>query len=255
MTKKNRDKKRKRSAAKTDLIKIPLEQQAHAVLSNWTPTISQLTENLNSSLLDLRPLEEEAQTLQSNVQQQRAEYLQELVLRYNRQEKGEQLTLEEKVKAQSQLDNLHEMSEELGDLASEKIQIATQVYDLIDAEIQRLDTAVATLETDYSSETAVLREVSAHKEHAKRLALKGSSESSSSKNIPMASPSDVKYCLCQAPAHGKMLSCDNQTCLVEWFHLSCVGLTRPPAHGKWFCPECCELLGDPNKPKKKRQKS
>ena len=64
-------------------------------------------------------------------------------------------------------------------------------------------------------------------------------------SLPIASPGDVKYCVCQAPAHGKMVSCDNETCLVGWFHLSCVGLKEPPKMGKWYCPECFDLLGDP----------
>ena len=103
-------------------------------------------------------------------------------------------------------------------------------------------------------------DVSAHRDHAKRLpglalhkampttsgeascgALRGGVGSS----LPIASPGDVKYCVCQAPAHGKMVSCDNETCLVGWFYLSCVGLKEPPKMGKWYCPECFDLLGDP----------
>ena len=153
------------------------------------------------------------------------------------------------------------MSEEISEVGREKIQLATQAYDLIDAEIQRLDEAVKKIESEYPTETAVLRDVSAHREHAKRIALRkampttpgGSALSSSA--LTMASPGDVKYCVCQAPAHGKMISCDNETCLIEWFHLSCVGLKEPPKVGKWYCPECFDLLGDPNKPRRKRKRS
>ena len=248
--------KRKRSVATPA---APLEEQARQVLHTWNPTIPNLVHSLETSLQELRPLEEESKTLSLQLHRQRSEYLQELLVRYSRQERGEQLTLEEKVKAQAHLDSLHELSEELGDLASEKIQIATQVYDLIDAEIQRLDNTVSTIERDYPSETAVLRDVSAHREHTKRLSLRVQKPSTLSSGngaaLPMSSPSDVKYCLCQAPAHGKMLSCDNETCLVEWFHLSCVGLKEPPKVGRWYCPECFELLGDPNKPRKKRRSS
>ena len=206
----------------------PLEDQALAVLQQWRPTMPALSQSLAHSLNELRPLEEEATATQIKVHKQREEYLNELLVRYERQQQEEDVTLEERVKAQSNLDQLHELAEDIHEVATEKIQIATQAYDLIDAEIQRLDAAVHKIETDYPTETAVLRDVSAHREHAKRLALKnampttpgGSALAGSSSLLPLASPGDVKYCVCQAPAHGKMLSCDNETCLVEWFHLS-----------------------------------
>lgn len=253
----SRSRKKKRTVS---IPKVPLEDQASEILSLWGPTIPHLVQDLHSKLHEIRPLEEEAQTIKKKLHHQREEYLRELLIRYNRQHQGEELTLEEKVKAQAHLDSLHEMSEDLEQVAYEKIQVGGQVYDLIDDEIKRLDALLSSMEGDYPKETAVLREVTAHREHAKRLALRTQQPSSpsgtgQSTSIPMASPSDVKYCVCQAPAHGKMLSCDNETCLVEWFHLSCVGLKEPPKVGKWYCPECYELLGDPNGPKKKRRKT
>lgn len=47
------------------------------------------------------------------------------------------------------------------------------------------------------------------------------------------------YCICQKPSEGEMIACDNMQCPREWFHLSCVGLTKAPAgNNEWFCPEC-----------------
>jgi inhibitor of growth protein 4 len=252
---------KKRSAPAGKKPTIPLEVQSVVVLENWKPTIPKLVQNVQTTLSQLRPLEEEASTIQLKVQNHREAYLNELLMRYERQQSGKELTLEEKVKAQSNLDQLQEMSEEISEVGREKIQLATQAYDLIDAEIQRLDDAVKKIESEYPTETAVLRDVSAHREHAKRIALRkampttpgGSALSSSA--LTMASPGDVKYCVCQAPAHGKMISCDNETCLIEWFHLSCVGLKEPPKVGKWYCPECFDLLGDTNKPRRKRKRS
>ena len=48
---------------------------------------------------------------------------------------------------------------------------------------------------------------------------------------------DVKYCTCRSVSYGDMVACDNDDCPYEWFHWSCVGLTKEPA-GKWYCPEC-----------------
>ena len=47
------------------------------------------------------------------------------------------------------------------------------------------------------------------------------------------------YCWCGGEEEGRMVACDNDSCLIEWFHFECVGLTRRP-RGKWFCCEECE---------------
>lgn len=50
-------------------------------------------------------------------------------------------------------------------------------------------------------------------------------------------PDDEIYCLCRSGSYGEMIACDNPKCKYEWFHYSCVGLTRAP-RGKWNCPLC-----------------
>lgn len=45
-------------------------------------------------------------------------------------------------------------------------------------------------------------------------------------------------CLCKKPPYGEMVGCDNPNCPVEWFHLDCVGLDRPPTETTWLCPQC-----------------
>jgi len=45
------------------------------------------------------------------------------------------------------------------------------------------------------------------------------------------------YCLCRRGDFGEMIACDNPKCKYEWFHYSCVGLTRAP-RGRWNCPLC-----------------
>ncbi|XP_078534123.1 inhibitor of growth protein 2 isoform X1 [Lissotriton helveticus] len=50
-------------------------------------------------------------------------------------------------------------------------------------------------------------------------------------------PNEPTYCLCKQVSYGEMIGCDNEQCLIEWFHFSCVGLTYKPK-GKWYCPKC-----------------
>lgn len=50
---------------------------------------------------------------------------------------------------------------------------------------------------------------------------------------------DKKYCLCQNVSYGKMVACDNESCAMEWFHWTCVGLKSEP-NGTWYCPACAE---------------
>lgn len=39
---------------------------------------------------------------------------------------------------------------------------------------------------------------------------------------------EPRYCYCNQVSFGEMVACDNETCPREWFHLSCVGLSRAP---------------------------
>lgn len=48
---------------------------------------------------------------------------------------------------------------------------------------------------------------------------------------------DTRYCICNDVAYGKMIACDDKNCPIEWYHLSCSGLSRPPK-GQWFCKSC-----------------
>lgn len=53
---------------------------------------------------------------------------------------------------------------------------------------------------------------------------------------------DKKYCTCQSVSYGNMVACDNDDCPYEWFHWSCVGMTKEP-QGTWYCDECKTKLG------------
>ncbi|KAF8418230.1 hypothetical protein EV426DRAFT_345290 [Tirmania nivea] len=52
---------------------------------------------------------------------------------------------------------------------------------------------------------------------------------------------EPRYCLCNGVSHGLMLGCDNEECDLQWFHLECLGLVKPPPQKVlWFCPFCRE---------------
>ena len=58
---------------------------------------------------------------------------------------------------------------------------------------------------------------------------------------------EPRYCYCNEISFGEMVACDNDACPREWFHLSCVGLTKPPGKNGKSIPlfyECggCKLL-------------
>ncbi|KNC83466.1 hypothetical protein SARC_04275 [Sphaeroforma arctica JP610] len=56
--------------------------------------------------------------------------------------------------------------------------------------------------------------------------------------VQLPKPTEETYCICNQVSYGEMVGCDNEnSCLREWFHYSCVGLTEAPK-GKWYCPEC-----------------
>ena len=46
----------------------------------------------------------------------------------------------------------------------------------------------------------------------------------------------LRYCYCNGPSYGPMVACDMAGCEREWFHLECVGLTKPPNSKSEFLP-------------------
>ena len=56
---------------------------------------------------------------------------------------------------------------------------------------------------------------------------------------PHNDKADKLYCYCERPTFPPMIPCEGHNCKIEWFHYSCVNLTRkPPKTKSWFCPEC-----------------
>ena len=49
--------------------------------------------------------------------------------------------------------------------------------------------------------------------------------------------SEDTFCVCRGALTDSMLACDNNSCEIGWFHLSCVGQKSIPV-GIWTCPQC-----------------
>lgn len=160
-------------------------------------------------------------------------------------------------------------SREYGD---DKVQLAVQTYEMVDKHIRRLDSDLTRFEEELKQQRQLERaqgggteeESRKRKGHEKsdgvRKKRRGKKEhvdvddlstpshsSSATPLITMATdmnvldmpvdPNEPTYCLCHQVSYGEMIGCDNNDCLIEWFHFGCVGLTTKPK-GKWYCPKC-----------------
>lgn len=52
---------------------------------------------------------------------------------------------------------------------------------------------------------------------------------------------EPRYCYCNEISFGEMVACDNDACPREWFHLSCVGLSKPPGKNGKSLPQLARL--------------
>ncbi|XP_030631168.1 inhibitor of growth protein 5b [Chanos chanos] len=181
------------------------------------------------------------------------------------------LASEERVQHLQRIENAYSKCKEYSD---DKVQLAMQIYELVDKHIRRLDADLARFESDLkdklnsggheSSDEKKSRKDKGNKEKRGSNARdkKGSDLDSPKqkrhKNSPTVSdsvlamhPSDVldmpvdpnepTYCLCSQVSYGEMIGCDNSDCPIEWFHFACVGLTSKPK-GKWYCPRCIQEM-------------
>ena len=141
----------------------------------------------------------------------------------------------------------------------EKIAIASQIYDLVDHHIRRLDSDLSNYECllkqngEYDEEELTRKidpptsaEVAPLKKKTtvgrKRVFMEevpAPSFLSLAKAIkePVIDPNEPIYCTCRRVSYGHMIACDNEGCFYEWFHYECLGLNEPLA-GIWFCVAC-----------------
>lgn len=118
--------------------------------------------------------------------------------------------------------------------AAEKVALARQSYETVDAHIRRLDAEIAALSDQLSAAAA---------DTAAGSSADFDDDASSYGGQPPVEldmpvdPNEPLYCICQRVSFGEMIACDNTRCPIGWFHMECVHLTAPPK-GTWYCDSC-----------------
>lgn len=133
-------------------------------------------------------------------------------------------------------------------LSSSKVQLAVKNYDLIDQNIKVVDHEIVLLERalidsgeldfveDSSSSGTTFASGKKGTSHKKRK-LDSSSNLNNLGSDCSVDPNEPVYCVCNRIAFGDMIACDNEECPIEWFHYTCVNLTKKPRN-TWICPTC-----------------
>ncbi|XP_056092406.1 inhibitor of growth protein 5b isoform X1 [Rhinichthys klamathensis goyatoka] len=176
---------------------------------------------------------------------------------------------EERVQHLKKIENAYSKCKEYSD---DKVQLAMQIYEMVDKHIRRLDADLARFENDLQEKLDSGSPDSSDEKQSRKdknikdkrgsngREKKGSDQDSPkqkklkagsniSESLLAMHPSDVldmpvdpnepTYCLCSQVSYGEMIGCDNSDCPIEWFHFACVGLTTKPK-GKWYCPRCTQ---------------
>lgn len=175
------------------------------------------------------------------------------------------LSPEERVQHLKKIELAYSKCKEFSD---DKVQLAMQIYELVDKHIRRLDADLARFENELKDKLdSSGPESSDDKKSKKKKNLKdrrggsGREKNGSDHDSPKhkaqknsevllnvhssdvldmpVDPNEPTYCLCAQVSYGEMIGCDNADCPIEWFHFTCVGLTTKPK-GKWFCPRCTQ---------------
>ena len=64
----------------------------------------------------------------------------------------------------------------------------------------------------------------------------------SSTSQPTSSTAGIqKYCYCQQDEHGRMIGCDNDCHIYQWFYMACLNLKSFAMSIKWYCPKATSL--------------
>ncbi|CAL5337316.1 hypothetical protein CsSME_00020506 [Camellia sinensis var. sinensis] len=145
-------------------------------------------------------------------------------------------------------------------IADEKVALAVQAYDLVDAHIQQLDQYLRKIDEELRSERESVavtgsaaqnlnsnvksRRGSESGRGGRKKTRRGTANAAAATANPTSmdldlpvDPNEPTYCFCNQVSYGEMVGCDNPDCKIEWFHYGCVGLKEQPK-GKWYCSEC-----------------
>jgi hypothetical protein len=150
--------------------------------------------------------------------------------------------LEEKLKIlnenielnKDELEEIQMIRKVLEVIAAKKVELAIKSYDMIDLTVKAIDTELNLLEKAIRKDGIPLPTDVTNEEDDRSEA--GGVRKKRSLTFE-EEESEPVYCLCKQVAYGEMIACDNEDCPIEWFHYSCVNLTRKPRNS-WICPIC-----------------
>ena len=235
-------------------------------LENFLESIEYLPKELQRSFSLMRDLDQRTHDVMKEVEQNTKEY-KRTVATLSRDKRREKM---------EKIEELHQKAKEYSD---DKVQLAMQLYEMVDKHIRRLDAdltrfeqelqlkestqrraSVASVDGSSSSQQPRVRKRSftdatpGSARRKKHYSLtdesgfqsisspSGSGMGSNGTDIPLdmpVDPNEPTYCLCHQVSFGEMIGCDNIDCPIEWFHFQCVGLSSKPK-GKWYCPRCSQ---------------
>lgn len=148
-------------------------------------------------------------------------------------------TKEQKAHHVAEIEKLYDEADRL---AKRKLALATELYDTVDHDIDKMDKTTKRLERvtgGHHDDEPSTSDGSRRKKKRKQ----ESEMSAPAMNVPVVEmpvdPNEPVYCTCHQVSFGEMVCCDNTDCKVEWFHFQCVGMVSgPPANVKWYCENC-----------------
>ena len=159
------------------------------------------------------------------------------------EEVGVEVSAETRERAEK---TLNALTRRLYALHDEKVSLAQAAYDCVDDHINKLDKDLSTFEETRRAED---------KDYDAKAVRNGPNPIAGSVGVgdgadgdgaggnvydaPMANPNEPTYCVCNQVSFGEMIACENDSCPIEWYHFSCVGLNpTKKIKGKWICSTC-----------------
>lgn len=138
---------------------------------------------------------------------------------------------------------LNALTRRLYALHDEKVSLAQAAYDCVDDHINKLDKDLSTFEETRRNEDKDYDAKAVR--NGPNTAVDdgdggdGDGAGGNVYDAPMANPNEPTYCVCNQVSFGEMIACENDSCPIEWYHFSCVGLNpTKKIKGKWICPTC-----------------
>lgn len=215
-------------------------------LEEFLKSISSLPSEFKDNYSELRKLDERFQECEKQLENQFEQELEDAKKACESDSTPQAHSLSRKVT---------ETAEMCKDVADQKIKLATQTYKKVDGHIRRLDRYLKKLDQELKRESELTGGLSAVEQRVDVPELAGGEgdnkvnqkkrqlvEQPVSMDLDLpVDPNEPTYCICNRVFFGEMVACDNDNCIIEWFHYECVGITEPPK-GKWYCPDCAPKM-------------